>query len=277
VLGIGLGLVVTVPADDVELASDALWELGVVAIEERNAPDGGEVELWTSLGDDADRVNAATADFPPRWRCRSVALDLAVADTWRASAQPTVVTEDLVFCPSWVDASFAPHVTVVKIEPGATFGMGDHPTTVLTMQLARPHVGPDVSVLDVGCGSGVLSVAACMLGAARAVGIDIAPAAVGVTEANAVANGVGERVSVSTTPLADVEGMFDLVLANILAPALIELAPHLLRVVAPGGTLVISGILADHHQHVLDALEPLQVVRSIALDVWTAIELSEAT
>jgi ribosomal protein L11 methyltransferase len=268
-----LGLVVTVPADEAELAADALWELGVVAIEER-AGEGGSVELWTSLGDDASLVHAATVDFPTSWSCRAVALDLTVADTWRADAEPTVIDDDLVFCPAWVDASFPAGVTVVKIEPGATFGMGDHPTTVLTMQLARAHIHPSASVLDVGCGSGVLSVATCVLGASRAVGIDIAPAAVGATEANAAANGVADRVTVSTTPLSNVKGQFDVVLANILAPALIELAPHLRRVLAPGGVLIISGILADRHQHVLNALAPLSVVRSAVLDVWTAIELT---
>jgi ribosomal protein L11 methyltransferase len=268
-----LGLVVTVPAAEAELASDALWELGVVAIEER-AGGSGSVELWTSLGDDASLVHAATVDFPSSWSCRTVALDVTVADTWRVDAQPTVITDHLVFCPAWVEASFPEGVTVVKIEPGATFGMGDHPTTVLTMQLAIGHITPSTTLLDVGCGSGVLSVAACMLGASSAVGIDIAPAAVGVTEANALANGVGERVSVSTTPLSMVEGRFDVVLANILAPALIELAPHLQRALAPGGALIISGILADRHQHVLDALAPLRVVRAVVLDVWTAIELT---
>jgi ribosomal protein L11 methyltransferase len=269
-----LGLVVIVPRAELELASDALWGLGVVAIEER---DGGveDVELWTSLGDDAALIRSATAEFPAQWRCRDVVLDLAVADTWRAHATPTVIADDLVICPAWVESTFQPDVTVVHIEPGATFGMGDHPTTVLTMKLARPHVHPGTTVLDVGCGSGVLSVVACVLGASSAVGIDIAPAAVAVTQANAQANGVGDRVSVCTTPLAEVDGRYDLVLANILAPALIELAPHLRRVLAPRGTLIISGILADNHQHVVHALAPLAVVRTATLDVWCAIELHQ--
>jgi ribosomal protein L11 methyltransferase len=110
-----------------------------------------------------------------------------------------------------------------------------------------------------------------VFGAASAVGVDIATAAVPITELNAVANGV--HVDVSTTPLEAVEGEFDLVLANILAPALVVLAPHLRRVMAPNATLVISGILVGAHDHVLDALQPLQVERTDTLDGWAAVTL----
>ena len=258
-------LVVTVGNDEVELASDALWGLGVVAVEERMA-DNGSVELWTSLGDDAEHV-----DLP--WAWRFVEVDAAVADTWRQFAAPVWVQPDLVVRPAWVPFDAPPGVAVLHIEPGATFGMGDHPTTVLSLRAARRLVTSRCTVLDVGCGSGVLAIGACMFGAARAVGIDIAPAAVPTTEANAAANGVAGRVEVSTTDLADVEGTFDLVLANILAPTLVALADDLRRVVAPGGTLVISGILADAHAHVLAALAPLQVVETEILDGWAAVTL----
>jgi ribosomal protein L11 methyltransferase len=161
--------------------------------------------------------------------------------------------------------------TVLTIEPGATFGMGDHPTTRLTLSAARRWVTPGCRVLDVGCGSGVLAIGTVVLGAASAVGIDIAPAAVPVTLANAAANGV--HVDVSTTPLEELDGDFDLVLANILAPALVALAPHLQRVLAPGGTLIVSGILEQTHAHVLEALAPLQAVATDTLDGWAAVTL----
>lgn len=256
-------LVVSVPAAEVELASDVLWGLGVVAVEERPAADD-VVELWTSLGDDVDQVDLA-------WPYRFVEVDASVADTWRQFAEVINVDHDLVVQPAWV--SFAPpsDTAVLVIEPGSTFGMGDHPTTRLTLLAARRWVLPDTRVLDVGCGSGVLAIGAMVFGAASAVGIDIAPAAVPVTLQNAAANGV--HVDVSTTPLQEVEGQFDLVLANILAPALIDLAPHLRRVLAPGGTLVISGILADAHDHVLDALAPLEAMETDTLDGWAAVTL----
>ncbi len=260
-------LVVTVAAADAELASDALWGLGVVAVEER-AGAGGVVELWTSLGDDA-----VEADVVLPWPSRFVEVDEAVADTWRQFAVPIQVADNLVVRPAWVPYVAPAGTTVVHIEPGATFGMGDHPTTILSLRAVRRLVRPCCSVLDVGCGSGVLAVAACVLGAGHAVGVDIAPAAVTVTRANAEANGVADRVDVSTTDLADVEGSFDLVLANILAPTLVALAADLRRLVAPGGALVVSGILANAHEHVLAALAPLRPVATDEMDGWVAVTL----
>jgi ribosomal protein L11 methyltransferase len=163
---------------------------------------------------------------------------------------------------------------VLRIEPGATFGLGDHPTTVLSMRALRRALRPGSTVLDVGCGSGVLAVGACVLGASRATAIDISPASVPITRANAEANGVADRVAVSTTPLALVDAEFDVVVANILAPTLIELADDLARVVAPSGCLIISGVLSTRHLHVEAALPTLRRTQCDNLDGWTAVTLT---
>lgn len=279
-----LALVVTVPAGDVELASDALWSLGVVAVEERlpagEADDGTSshlVELWTSLGEDPDAVTAAAIGFPPRWRWHLVEVDDEVVHTWRRHAVPTWVADDLVICPAWVPFT-APQgspegLVVVDIEPGSTFGLGDHPTTVLTLRGLREALFPGAEVLDVGAGSGVLSVAAALLGAGHVVAIDIAPASPPVVEANAEANGVAGVIEASTASLSDVEGPFDVVVANILAPALVELAPDLRRVLGPSGVLVVSGVLAAHHDHVLQALSPLVPYDTATMEGWACISL----
>jgi ribosomal protein L11 methyltransferase len=271
-----LGLVLTVPASEAELASDALWRLGVAAIEERGGTTGTEddlLELWTSLGDDPAAVSRAAEGFPARWRWKVVELDPSVTETWRAHAHASWIERDLVVVPAWIDFDDPPETTVVRIEPGATFGLGDHPTTVLCLRALRAALPPGGTVLDVGSGSGVLAVAAAVLGARRAVGVDISPAVPVVAAANAAANGVGERVEVSTTPLAAVDGQFDVVLANLLAPALLSLADDLVRVVAPDGALVVSGLLADRYERVVDALAPLQPAERRTKEGWVAITL----
>ena len=264
-----LGLVVTAPSHEVELASDALWTLGVVAIEERN--EGDQIELWTSLGDDRASVVGAASALLARWQWRLVEVDESVAETWRLHAEPTWIASDLVVCPAWIPVPDSPGVTMIRIEPGATFGLGDHPTTVLSMRAVRELLRSGSTVLDVGCGSGVLAVGACVLGAASATAIDISPASVPTTRTNAETNGVGDRVDVSVTPLVEVDGQFDIVVANILAPTLIDLADDLIRVTAPGGALVVSGVLADRHAHVEAALRPLQRTDRTTLDGWAAL------
>ncbi|MEO8264828.1 MAG: 50S ribosomal protein L11 methyltransferase [Ilumatobacteraceae bacterium] len=262
---------VTVDSDDADLASDALWTMGVVAIEERSI--AGSVELWTSLGDDGDVVMAAASDRLAQWSWRIVEVDETVADTWRAHAVPVFVDPDLVICPAWVAFEPGAGVRVLRIEPGSTFGMGDHPTTMLSMSAIHAAMFEGARVLDVGCGSGVLSVGACVLGASHATAIDISPASIPVTRANAEANAVADRIEVSNAPLADIDGRFDIVVANILAPVLIDLADDVRRVVAAGGVVIISGVLADRHRHVEEALHPLRQTRRRTLDGWAVLTL----
>ena len=271
-----LGLVVTAPASESELAADALWALGVVAVEERDVGLGTEdhlIELWTSLGDDVDAITRAAEAFPKRWRWRIVEIDPAVADTWRRHARPSWVERDLVVVPAWVPFEPDAGVTALFVEPGASFGLGDHPTTVLSLRATRAALFPGATVLDVGCGSGVLGIAACRLGASRAECVDTSPAAIEATRDNARRNGVDAQVAVSTTPLAELDGPFDVVVANILAPALIELAPELRRLVSPSGVLVISGVLAGRHEHVVAALAPLRVIDEQHREGWAALSL----
>ena len=264
-----LALVVSVDAAEVELASDVLWSLGVVAVEERSEAHG--VELWTSVGDDVEAVSTALSERLARWAWRFVEIDEAVADNWRSYARPVWVDTDLVICPAWVPFDAGHHVTVIRIDPGSTFGLGDHPTTMLSMRAVRAALRNGSTVLDVGCGSGVLAVGACVLGAAGATAIDISPASIPTTTANATINGVADRVDVSTTPLARVDGSYDIVVANILAPTLIELADDLRRVVAPSGILIVSGVLADHHQHVEEALLPFRRTGRAIEGGWAAL------
>jgi ribosomal protein L11 methyltransferase len=158
-----------------------------------------------------------------------------------------VLVDDVLVQPAWMPvAPVAGTETariVITIDPGRAFGCGAHVTTKLALAevLARVDGG---RVLDVGCGGGVLSIAAAVARRATVVAIDIDPNAIDATRANAERNGVAALVEVSSTPLDRVEGHFDLVVANILAITLRELAPHLARIVSRDGVLVASGMLA---------------------------------
>ena len=287
-----LAFVVVADNSDVEAAGDILWQLGVRAIEERRSTSGsrgdtGEVELWTAVGDEPEAIERAVVALRGRWEHRVVEVSELVDDaaqTWRDFAAPMWVTDDLVIVPAWQDVDLVSSTVAplaVRIEPGGAFGLGDHPTTLLSLRAlrrlldARPGrpVDAAVDVMDVGCGTGVIAVTAALLANRPVRAIDVASAAVEATVDNATRNGVSDLVEVDTTDLADIEVAYDVVIANILAPVLASLADDLGRVTRPHGRLVISGVLDESHQHVLDALAPMMVVRTDVLDGWACVEL----
>jgi ribosomal protein L11 methyltransferase len=262
--------VLTVPLDDVELGSDRLWTVGAFAIEERLVGDD-RVELRASLGDamDAGRIG----ELRDGWTLHVEQVDTTPAETWRQHVQPIAVTDDLVLRPAWLPPAAVPGVVEVSIEPAATFGLGDHPTTRLSAAAVWRTVSEGDRLLDVGCGSGVLAIVGALAGARSVVAIDVSAAAPPAVRDNALANGVADRIDASTTPLDRIEGEFDVVVANILAPELISLAGDLRRVTARDGTLIVSGVLADHHRHVLEAVHPMRAVHTDVLDGWAAVTL----
>ena len=273
--------VVIAAAGDADVASDVLWGLGVRAVEERSPHgDDGHVELWTSVGDADDAIDRAIAALRGRWQHRVVDVDVVdeeAAQRWRDFASPMWVDEQLAVVPAWHDASAVPaSVSIVRIEPGNAFGLGDHPTTSLSLQaLARMIRSgrPIGDVIDVGCGTGVIAVTAAMLLGRPVRAIDVASAAVEATIDNAARNGVDSLVMADLADLGDIDVDYDVVVANILAPVLVSLADDLRRVTRHGGRLVISGILSASHQHVLDALAPMQVISTTAMDGWACVEL----
>jgi ribosomal protein L11 methyltransferase len=271
--------VVSADASEVELVSDLLWGLGVRAIEER-AVAGETVELWTAVGQDRASIERATTALGGRWPHRLVEVSTAGAQSWREFAAPVWIDDGLVVVPAWQpfdaanDGSAAIELPlVVRIEPGGAFGLGDHPTTRASLQAVARLGVAGADVFDVGCGTGVIAVVAAVLQARSVRAIDLAAAAVEATVDNARRNGVAEQVAVDTAPISEVEGDYDVVVANILAPTLVAMADDLRRVTRPGGRLVISGILADAHDHVLAALAPMQTERTDVDDGWACVTL----
>lgn len=247
-----------VATDDVDAVSGRLWLLGAVAVAE---------EPGVVVAGFADRATAERAAVEVGGEVVEVAPGVWL-DAWREFATP-VRAGRLVVVPAWIaPPPTRPADLVLAIDPGRVFGHGGHPTTRLLLEELDRRVTGGESVLDVGTGSGVLAVAAARLGAGRVVGVDIDPECVPVTTANAAANGV--TVEVSTTPLGDVAGRFDLVLANIGADVLVELAPQLQ---ARGGRLLLlSGLLADRADEVAAAYAGTATVTE--LDGWAALAVA---
>ena len=275
-----LSVVIRTTPTEVEFVSDLLWSLGVVAIEEHWDPNG-VVRLQTSLGDDLEVVKQAMNSLPVVLDWSTTTVNETVANTWREFAQPTVIGRRIVIAPVWCAEQEVAEVVaslpdpnqavVIPIEPASTFGMGDHPTTMSSLLMIEKYLKSDDVLIDVGCGSGVLGIGALRMGASRAIGMDINPSCVPVSQENARLNQVSDRWSVTTEPVAVIGFPANIVVANILAPALIELSGELKRLTRPDGVLIISGVLAEHYEHVAKALEPLHEFDRIEHGGWAAV------
>jgi len=260
---------VAVPAPEAELAADALWQAGAAAIEERPG------ELVAAAADPAPLLAAVAG----RWPAAVEAVDLdAALDAWREHARPVVVGRRLVVHPPWAppEAGVAGRRPVV-IDPGRAFGHGAHPSTRLVLAALDDLVRGGERVLDLGCGSGVLAVAALVLGAATAVGVDVDPAALAAAVDNGRRNGVADRLTVveGATGTAAPAAGYDLVVANLLLPDLVELAPTVWRSLAAGGTAVVSGVLDAQRDRLAAAYRDvgLAPLGSAGEDGWLALTL----
>jgi len=255
---------------EAELAADALWAAGVAGVEERSVGDG-TTELVAGFGpgvpDGAARIAAAVAG---RWEVSVQPVDAAAwMDAWRPWARCTRVA-GVVLHPPWVPLEASPDDVVVELEPGHAWGHGGHPSTVLAAELVVRAGLADRRVLDVGCGSGALSLVAAVGGAAQVVAIDVDPEARRATAANAARNGLAEHVSVLDVGLDAVGEVFDLVTANLGVGVLAQLTDRLLDRVAPEGAgVVVSGLLEGQRTWSDDVVE---LDRAVA-DGWAAVRI----
>jgi ribosomal protein L11 methyltransferase len=196
-------------------------------------------------------------------------------DDWVRTSQaqfaPTRISDRLWIVPSWHEPPDA-NAIVIRLDPGRAFGTGAHPTTRLVLAWLDEELAPGATVLDVGCGSGILAIAAAKLGAGRVTGTDIDPHALAAARANSAANGI---VAHYTDPDSLGPGIYDVVLANILANPLKLLAPALAARVAPGGALVLSGILHRQADDVIATYRALAPAIPLALfgidDGWVCL------
>lgn len=186
------------------------------------------------------------------------------ASAWKAYFPVLRVGRRIVIRPTWRRHRRAPDDVVIAMDPGMAFGTGLHPTTRLCLAALEPLAAAGrldgARVLDVGCGSGILAIAALRLGSASAIGVDTDPIAIESTEANARRNRLTRRIRARVGSLPSGDAPFDIVLANLIAGVLVPLAPLLRDELCPGGFLVASGIFVDREAEVRAAFEAADLV-----------------
>lgn len=257
-----------VPRDESEVIADALWMRGVVAIEERD-DNGLFLTLRTSMGDDPTDLIAVITESFPQVSAEVVHIPRTIADTWRQFATPTQVNDTVTLVPAWLPAP--PNTQPLFIEPLDTFGLGNHPTTVLALRLALLHFPPSSVVFDLGSGSGVLAVGLAKFLQCQVTAFDIADSAREALTLNASLN------DVTTVQWREgIEGTTsDCVVANILAPVLIAEAAAIITAVRNSGYVILSGMRDEQVAEVVKHFPDFTQIDADTIEGWTAVVLQK--
>lgn len=293
-----LSIAIETDCQHAEALADALLEAGALSasIEDADAgtaaetPQFGEPGSVTTPGWDRSRVIAlleagadasalvaACAPLAGLVDTPSFTQEEVAEQNWvqltQSQFDPIRVSDRLWIVPSWHVAP-DPEAIVLVLDPGMAFGTGSHPTTRLCLEWLERTVSTDISILDYGCGSGILAIAAAKLGAKDVLGVDIDLQAVSAAKSNAELNNVSARFEDSTR---EIKGQFDIVVANILSNPLKALAPAICAHVRPGGRLALSGILTEQSDDLIEAYSPY-IPLSIAdgRDGWVCLAGNKA-
>ncbi len=194
-------------------------------------------------------------------------------NNWKQYFFPIPVGEKLLIRPTWRDEFDAGERKVINIDPGLAFGTGNHETTRLCLSELEKHISDGVTVLDVGCGSGILSIASVLLGAESAFGVDIDPTAVRTADENAEINNVSDKCKFLAGNLTDkVEGTYNVIVANIVADAIIMLSKDVKKFMDEDSLYIMSGIIESRLPDVLLALEGnFEVVKTLTDGGWVCL------
>jgi ribosomal protein L11 methyltransferase len=262
--------VVAARGDEAKAAVGDLAGHGAGAIEQRSMGCGRVLVYGCFAAEPAAR-DAVAALRAAGWPAVVRPLAGGHLTAWRNHTRPIDVGGRVWVCFPWseFDRQHAP--AVVEIDPGRAFGNGAHPSTrLLLVELAARLAGGE-SVLDVGCGSGVLAITAARLGAGSVVATDLNDEALVATRANAARNDVAARIVTSAASVEDLDAAFDVIVANIGAATLIQLAPSIQARLAPGGWLGLSGLSPAQVSKVAAAYDQVQIVSLPTDEDWAAV------
>lgn len=259
-----------------EQAEDTLLQYGACSVTLKDAADEpilepapGETPIWkniiaTGLFDNTEEqeqlISRITAELTnDEYSITSEILqDQNWTRSWMDHYQAMQFGERLWVCP-WHIEPPEPDATNLRLDPGLAFGTGTHPTTSLCLSWLDQHIQQQKNLLDFGCGSGILAIAALLLGLEQADGVDIDPQALEASLANAKANQVEDRLHLFSAEQFSAEHsqqQYEIVVANILSGPLVELAPTLATHTLAGGDIVLSGILAEQADSIIEAYTP---------------------
>ena len=276
-------LAASATAERLPVLEDLFWRTGAVSVTvvdgEENPifePGPGEIPLWdnvTATGLYEDAIDVAQI----RDEMKQAGFELLFIESlgdriwereWLNRFKPMLFGDRLWVCPTGYEVE-EPNAVVVSLDPGLAFGTGTHATTKMCLEWLDRHLKPDSLVMDFGSGSGILGIAALMLGAEKVVAVDNDPQALQASNENARRNGVEARLE-TCLPSDLEEQEFDVVLANILAQPLIDLSGQLINLMKPEADLVLSGILQSQSDWVKKAYS-LQFESELSFDGWVCL------
>jgi len=269
---------VTVPVENLQLATDVMTMMnfiGGIMIEDYSDIEGCKWDYVDTEILNKDQTVASVSGFiaecedilpvieqiklllPADTKLDVISVEQSDwANNWKKYYKPIRVGKNIVIKPSWEDYEKKENDVIVELDPGMAFGTGTHETTRMCMELLERFVDADTDVLDVGCGSGILSITSLLLGAKSVVGVDIDPVAVDVAIENGKMNGfVAPRYNIKKGNLVDeISGKFKIAVANIVADAIIMLCPDVLPFIEDDGVFICSGIIEDRIDDVKNKL-----------------------
>ena len=194
------------------------------------------------------------------------------ANNWKKYYKPLEIGESLAIVPEWEE--YESNRKIIKINPGMAFGTGTHESTYMCLELLEKCVNEDDEIFDIGCGSGILAIAALKLGAKRALAIDIDDKCIDASHENAKLNDVEDKMEIKKGNLLDVvKGRADLIVSNIIAEIIVDEIKNLKNHMDPGGIFITSGIIKERRQMVIDALREnnFEIIDEIEKNNWLAI------